>query len=122
MPFADPFADPAPPQFEGDSLLERISRAYEEAVDLYGDACDDNAAKENEYLKLHAQAWVHAIEDGVAATVRSKHCDNQQDVCDARQTWNRAMATERRSRAKVEELKNRLTAVMSHTRFVREGT
>ncbi len=122
MSYPDPFSDPLPPQFTGDSLLERVSRAYENEVDAYGDACDHAAEAENHYLRLHAQAWVVAVEDGVAATVRSKHCDNQPDVCEARQEWNRAAAKERRTKAKVAELQNRLTAVMSHTRFIREGT
>jgi hypothetical protein len=116
------FLDPEPAQFTGETLLERVSRAYEDAVDAYGNACDLAAFAENDYLRQFAAAWAVAVEDGVAATVRAKHCDNQKDVMDARLDWNRAAATERRSRAKVEELKNRLTAAMAHQRFVREGT
>lgn len=119
MSFADPVL---PPQFAGDSLLERISRAYEEAVDAYGDACDANAVAENQYLAAHMLAWAYAVEDGVPATTRAKHCDNQKEVAEAKAEWNRAAAIERRCRAKVEELKNRLTAAMAHQRFVREGT
>jgi DICT domain-containing protein len=117
----DPF-DPEPAQFTGESLLERVSRAYEEAVDAYGNACDDAALKENVYLAAHATAWVHAIEDGVAATVRDKHCKAQGNVCAALQDWNRALAAEKRSKAKVQEMNTRMTAAMSHQRMVREGT
>lgn len=117
------FTDPDPiPQFAGDTLLERVSRAYEDAVDTYGNACDQAALRENDYLRAFAMAWAVAVEDGVAATVRAKHCDNQPDVLDARQEWNRAAAAERRCKAKVQELNARLTAAMSHQRFVREGT
>lgn len=119
MTFTDP--DPAP-QFAGDSLLERISRAYEDAVDAYGNTCDQAAIYENVYLAKFAVEWAHAVEDGVAATVRSKHCDNQADVVEARLDWNRATAAEKRTRAKVEEMKNRLTACMAHVRFIREAT
>lgn len=110
------------PQFAGDTLLERVSRAYEEAVDAYGNAADDAALKENEYLRQFATAWAVAVEDGIAATVRGKHCDNQKDVLEARIEWNRAAATEKRARAKSQELQNRLTAVMAHVRFLREGS
>jgi hypothetical protein len=112
----------APPQFVGDSLLERVARAYEEAVDVYGDACDQNAVAENGYLREFALAWAHAVEDKVPATTRAKHCDTQPLVLAARQEWNRAQATERRCREKCRELSERLSAVQSHLRFVREGT
>lgn len=115
--------DPEPiPQFAGDTLLERVARAYEDAVDEYGNACDEAALRENDYLRAFAQAWAIAVEDGVAATVRSKQCDNQKAVLEARLDWNRAAAAEKRCKAKVEEMKNRLTACMAHTRFLREGT
>lgn len=122
MDFSDELDAMTRPQFAGDSLLERISRAYEEAVDEYGNACDKAAIDENVYLAKFAQAWAVAVEDGVAATVRAKHCDNQSVVLAARLDWNRTQATERRCKAKVEELKNRLTACMAHVRFIREGT
>ena len=117
----DPF-DPEPAQFVGDSLLERVSRAYEDAVDAYGNAADKAALAENEYLRQFAMAWAVAVEDGVAATVRAKHCDNQKDVLEARLSWNRAAAAEKRARAKSQELQNRLTACMAHTRFIREAS
>lgn len=122
MSFADSFTDPAPPQFEGDTLLERISRAYEDAVDEYGNACDFAALRENEYRRQFAMAWAYAIEDKVPATTRAKHCDTQKDVLDALMEWNRALAVEKRWREKVRELQNRLTAAMAHQRFIREGT
>jgi hypothetical protein len=116
------FLDPEPAQFTGDSLLERISRAYEEVVDEYGNACDQSAIYENVYLAKFALAWAHAVEDSVAATVRAKHCDNQSEVLEARLDFNRATAIEKRTKAKVAELQNRLVAAMAHQRFVREGT
>lgn len=121
MTYAD-FLDPEPAQFTGDTLLERVSRAYEDAVDAYGNACDKAAIDENVYLAKFAMAWAVAVEDGIAATVRAKHCDNQSEVLEARLNWNRSQATERRAKAKVQELQARLTAAMSHQRFVREGT
>lgn len=123
MAVADPFADPIePPQFSGDTLLERVSRAHEEACDAWADAIDDAASAENAYLAVHSKAWAYAVEDGVAATVRDKHCNAQPDVCEARQAWNRAVAAEKRYRVKASELENRLTAVMAHQRFIREAT
>lgn len=114
--------DPGPAQFTGDSLLERVARAYEEAVDAYGNACDENAIAENAYLREFSLAWAHAVEDKVPATTRAKHCDTQEDVLTARMAWNRAQATERRCREKCRELSERMSAVQSHIRFIREGT
>jgi len=111
-----------PSQFAGDSLLERISRAYEDAVDAYGNACDQAAIYENVYLAKFAMAWARAVEDKVPATTRSKHCDNQSEVVEARLDWNRALAAEKRCKAKVQELQTRMTAAMAHQRYVREGT
>ncbi len=113
---------PADAQFQGDSLLERISRAYEEAIDAYGDACDREADDENTYLREFATAWAYAVEDGVAATVRSKHCDTVDSVCRAKQDWNRAAAAVKRTKAKADVLQHRQMACMSHQRFVREAT
>jgi hypothetical protein len=116
------FLDPEPAQFTGDSLLERVSRAYEEATDAYGNACDAAAMAENLHLKEYATAWVVAIEDGVPATARDKHCKVQPDVVKTQQEWNRAAALEKRCKAKVQELQTRMTAAMAHQRFIREGT
>lgn len=121
MAYTD-FLDPEPAQFTGDTLLERVSRAYEDKVDEYGRACDAAAVAENDYLREFAMAWAVAVEDHVPATTRSKHCDQQPDVLQARLEWNRAVASEKRVRAKVAELQNRMTAVMSHVRFTREAT
>lgn len=130
MSAADFFADygltryeqPSGDQFTGDSLLERVARSYEEAIDQYGKACMETAEAENAYLRLHSLAWAQAVEEGVAATVRDKHCNSQKDVCEARMEWNRAQASEKRWRAKANELENRLTACMAHQRFIREAT
>ncbi len=118
----DDFLDPEPAQFTGGDLLERVSRAYEEAVDAYGNACDAAAMAENSYLKEYALAWADAVETGVPATARDKHCKVQHDVVEAHQNWNRALAGEKRCRAKTQELQTRMTAAMAHQRFVREGT
>lgn len=118
----DDFLDPPPAQFTGDSLLERVSRAYEEATDAYGNACDAAALAENAYLREFAVAWAVAIEDGVPATARDKHCKVQDDVVTMHQQWNRAVASEKRCRSKVQELQTRMTAAMAHQRFIREGT
>lgn len=109
-------------QFEGDSLLERIAREYERVIDELGVAYDREALAENEYLRLFQTAWAYAVEDKVAATTRSKHCDNQPDVCAARQEFVRASAGVKRLKAKADELQHRLVASMSHARFTREAT
>lgn len=111
-----------PAQFAGDSLLERVSRAYEEAVDIYGSACDRAADAENAYLREWAIGWARAVEDGVPATTRDKHVNAQPDVNAARQEWNRAQAAEKRCKAKATELAARMSAVQSHVRFLREGS
>jgi hypothetical protein len=118
----DDFLDPAPAQFTGDTLLERVSRAYEDAVDEFGNAADTAALRENDYLRAYAVAWAEAVEDGVPSTARDKHCKTRKDVVDAQADWNRAVAAEKRCKAKVQELQTRMTAAMSHQRFVREGT
>lgn len=117
------FTDPDPvPQFAGDTLLERVSRAYEDAVDAYGNAADAAAFAEARYKRAFAEAWAVAVEDRIAATVRSKHCENQPDVLEASIEFDRAAAAEKRCKAKVQELQTRMTAAMSHQRFIREGT
>lgn len=109
-------------QFTGESLLERVARAYEAAIDRAADAYDAEAEAENEYLRLHATAWAMAVEDQIAATVRDKHCQVQPEVVKARMAWNRAIAQRKRCTDKSRELENRLTAVMAHNRFMREAT
>jgi hypothetical protein len=122
LSFVDELDSLASAQFTGDSMLERISRAYEEAIDAAGNAYDAEAVAENEYRRLHAVAWAHAVEDGIAATVRDKHCNAQKEVCEALQEWNRAVALRKRCADKARELENRLGACQSHMRFVREAT
>jgi hypothetical protein len=117
----DPFG-PEPAQFTGDTFLERVSRAYEAAVDAYGLAVDAAALAEAKYKRAFAEAWAVAVEDKVPATTRAKHCDNQPGVLEASIDFDRAAAAERRCRMKADELKNRQVAAMSHQRFIREAT
>jgi hypothetical protein len=109
--------DPVPSdaQFQGDTLLEKISRAYEEAIDAAGDA-------ENLYLAERSKAWAYAVEDKIAISGRAKHVDCQPEVTKALQEWNRAIAKRKRCADKAEELQHRQMACMSHQRFIREAT
>jgi hypothetical protein len=116
------FLDPEPAQFQGDSLLERICRAYEDAVDKAADAYDLEAIAENVYLAERSKAWAYATEDKVAISARSKHVDCQPDVTSAKQEWNWAVAYRDRCRDKARELEHRMMSCMSHQRMVREGT
>lgn len=93
-----------------------LATALERATDAYVAACNNAAQAENGYLRAFHLAWVHA--DGVAATVRSKHCDNQAEVVEARCAHNLAEASEKAARAKCDELKHRLMAAMSWQRVV----
>jgi hypothetical protein len=113
---------PSDAQFSGDSLLERISRAYEEAIDAAGDAYDDEADAENVYLAERAKGWAYATEDKVAITGRSKFVDCQPEVTKALQEWNRAIAKRKRCADKANELEHRQMACMSHQRFIREAS
>lgn len=99
-----------------DGLLGDLSTALEDATDTYAEACNRAALTENGYLRAFHLAWIAA--DGIAATVRSKHCDNQREVVDARCEHNIALASEKAARAKCDELKNRLMAAMSWQRVV----
>lgn len=121
MTYTD-FLDPEPPQFTGDTLLERISRAVEDAVNAAGDAYDEEADAENLYLLEKSKAWAYATEDKVAISARSKHCDNQPDVVVAHMAWNRAIAKRKRCTDKADELERRQMASMSHQKFVGGAT
>lgn len=116
------FVDPTPAQFTGDSLLERISRDYEQAIDRAADAWDAEAVAENAYLAERAKAWAYATEDRIAITARSKHVENQPEVVAAHMEWNRAIAYRKRCVDKAGELERRQMAAMSHQRFIREAT
>lgn len=113
MSFSDPF-DVTTVQSPSVALSDKL----EEATDAYGNACDDAAIKENEYLLRFSKAYAVAVEDKVAQTIRREHCNAQEDVTEARQDWNRAIATEKRTKAKVEELRHRLMAALSHQKFI----
>jgi hypothetical protein len=96
--------------------LGDLASALERATDAYARACNDAAVAENGYLRAFHLAWVSA--QGVAQTVKAKHCDNQAEVVEARCEHNLAVAREKSARAKCEELKNRLMATMSWQRTV----
>lgn len=96
--------------------LGDITSALERATDAYAQACNRAAHAENAYLRVFHLAWIAA--DGVAQTVKSKHCDNQADVVEARCSHNLAIAAEKAAKAKCEELRNRLMAAMSWQRTV----
>lgn len=104
------------------SVVGELSRRMEDATDTAADAFDAEAEAENAYLAAYSVAWAVATEDKVAISARSKHVDAQPDVTAAKQEWNRAIAGRKRAAGKVEELRNRLMAAMSHQRFIREQT
>lgn len=102
------------------SILSQLSTTLETMTDAYADACNVTAEAENTYLRAYHKAFITAAD--VPATIRGKHADNQENVVEAKCAHNLAAAAERAARAKVEEVKMRLTAAMSYTRFVREQT
>lgn len=103
-------------------VLSDLSTRLEGATDAAADCFDDEAEAENDYLAAYSLAWAVATEDKVAISARSKHVDAQPEVTAAKQDWNRAIAARKRATGKVEELKNRMVAAMSHQRFVRDQT
>lgn len=100
--------------------LGDLASALEKATDAYARACNAAAVAENAYLRAFHLAWVRA--DGVAQTVKSKWCDNQEAVVEERCSHNLALAAEKAARAKCEELRNRLMAAMSWQRVVGSQT
>ena len=100
----------------GEGPLGDLAAGLERATDQYASACNRAAVAENAYLRAFHLAWVAS--DGVAQTVKSKWCDNQADVVEARCDHNLAIASEKAARAKCDELKNRLMACMSWQRTV----
>jgi len=99
---------------------EKILATMKTARLNYARACNVAADEENGYLRAFHLAWLAA--DHVAATVRSKHCDNQSDVVEARCRQNTAKAREKAAKAKCEELVNRLMASMSWQRTIKAET
>lgn len=89
----------------------------EECTDAYAKACDAAAEAENDYLRAYAIAFTNL---DVPATIRPKSAECA--AVEERALWNIAAAQEKSARAKVEEIKHRLMACMSHQRFVREAT
>ena len=99
------------------SVLGELSRLMEEYTDAYAAACDEEAEKENAYLRRFSTAL---LDSEAPATVRAKTAECQ--AVEERCAWNDAVAARKRTHAKVEEVRNRLMAAMSHQRFVREAT
>lgn len=108
------FFDPVSP-FDGP--LQEIADALEAATDSFVAACNKNAEAENAYLYAFRRAWLAS--DGVPATIRAKHCDQQPGVLEAKAEWNLADAGQRGWKSKCDELQARLTAAMSWQRTVR---
>jgi len=111
------FFDPVSP-FDGP--LQQIADALEAATDSFVKACNKNAEAENAYLYAFRRAWLES--DGVPATIRAKHVDQQVGVLEAKAEWNLADASQRGWRQKCDELTARLTAAMSWQRAVRNQT
>lgn len=99
------------------SVLSDLSTRLEEVTDAYAKACDEAAEAENAYLRAYARAFTTSE---VAATIRPKSAECA--AVEERAVWNVKVAVEKSARAKVEEIKHRLMACMSHQRFVREAT
>lgn len=99
------------------SVLSQLSTRLEQVTDEYASACDEAAEKENDYLRAYAIAFTTSE---VAATIRPKTAECA--AVEERALWNIATAKEKAAKAKVEEVKHRVMAAMSHQRFVREAT
>jgi hypothetical protein len=111
------FFDPAPAY---DGPIQAIADALEVATDEFVRAANVNAEAENAYLRAFRLAWLAS--DGVPATIRSKHCDQQYEVTEAKCAWNIADAVQKGCRQKCDELTNRLMAAMSWQKSVRAQT
>lgn len=92
---------------------EILSNDLEVATDAYAVACNEAAIAENAYLKHYAEVFLHA---DVAATIRPKTAECE--AVDQRGEWNIKTAVEKSAKAKVEELKHRLMAALSHAKVV----
>lgn len=99
------------------TVLSDLSTRLEEVTDAYAQACDDAAGAENDYLRAYAIAFTTS---DVPATVRPKTAECA--AVEERAIWNIKTAAEKSAKAKVEEVKHRLMACMSHQRFIREQT
>lgn len=93
--------------------LDDLSDALEQATDTFAVKCNDAAEAENAYLRAYARSFTTS---DVAATIRPKSAEVA--AVEERAAWNLAVAAEKSARAKVEELKNRLMAAMSHTKYL----
>ena len=92
---------------------EILSDLLETVTDAYAEACDAAAEAENEYLRAYARSFTTSE---CAATIRPKTAECA--AVEERAAWNLALAAEKSARAKVEEVKHRLMAAMSHARIV----
>lgn len=108
------FFDPAP-AYEG--ALQEIADALEAATDEFVRAANANAEAENAYLRAFRLAWLES--EGIPATIKSKHCDQQRQVTEAKCAWNIADAMQKGCRQKCDELTNRLMAAMSWQKSMR---
>lgn len=88
----------------------------ERAGDEWRDALNAEAVAENAFRRAHAIEWVRA--GSVAITARAKHCENQPEVVTARCEWNLMIARSKAAHSKVEEIRNRLMASMSHQKYL----
>lgn len=110
------FSDPEPLRSlpgQRRSPAELLSDQLEEVTDAYASACDASAEAENEYLRAYARSFTTSE---CAATIRPKTAECA--AVEERAAWNLASAVEKSARAKVEEVRHRLMAAMSHARIV----
>ena len=96
---------------------EILSDRLEEVTDAYATACDEAATAENGYLAAYAEAFLGAT---CAATIRPKTAECE--AVEKRKVWNIKVAAEKSAKAKVEEVKHRLMAAMSHARIIGSQT
>lgn len=94
---------------------EILSDRLEEVTDTYADACNATAEKENDYLREYARIFTTTE---CAATIRPKTAEC--GAVEQRAVWNIALAVERSCKAKVEEVRHRLMAALSHARTIRD--
>lgn len=104
----------------GDTALERIARAREEATDEYRDAIDAEAEAHNAFLLVFSEAILKLRDEGTAATsltqIAKAMCLKEEN------RWNLAKAAKQRCWNKVDELGDRLMAAQSYFKVIREQT
>lgn len=110
------------PQDPWKSPLDQITTELERHGDEWRMSLNLEAEAENAFRRVHAIAWSHASADNIAITARSKHCENQPDVVEAKCAWNLTIARSRACASKVDELKSRLFATMNDQKFQAQVT